>query len=311
MIASSKKTNLIILLLAAIVVLLFINATVDGNNSYFSFLKSETKKENLALPVQTTYAVKLPEKADFAGEAVPLDDIEVRERLDRELTVNSYWQSSTLLMFKRANRWLPTIEKILKEENIPDDFKYLCMAESGFDNVVSSAGASGFWQFMKATAPQYGLLVNGEVDERYHLEKSTRAACKYLRESKEKTGSWTAAAAGYNMGVAGVTKQQGLQGETAYYQLLLNSETSRYVQRIVALKIIHQNQKDFGFYLSKDDLYPELKFTIKEVSGSVNWVSFAKENNTSYKLLRIYNPWIRDMNLLNKERRTFEVKIPA
>jgi membrane-bound lytic murein transglycosylase D len=307
----NKHTSIIIVLLAVIVVLLFINATVDGNNTYFSFLKSDAKKENLALPVQTTFAVKLPEQADFAGETVPMDDPEVRERLDRELTVNSYWQSSTILMFKRANRWLPVIEKILKEEEVPDDFKYLCMAESGFDNVVSSAGASGFWQFMKATAPQYGLLVNGEVDERYHLEKATRAACRYLKESKEKTGSWTAAAAGYNMGVTGITKQQGIQGETAYYNLLLNTETSRYVQRIVALKIIHQNQKDFGFYLNKDDLYPELNYTVKEVSGSVNWISFAKENNISYKLLRIYNPWIRDMNLVNRDKRTFEVKLPA
>jgi membrane-bound lytic murein transglycosylase D len=290
---------------------LFINATIDDANSYFPFIKSNAKQENLALPIQNAYAVKIPESVTFAGESVPVDDPEVRERLDRELTVNAYWQSSTIILLKRANRWLPTIEKILKEENVPDDFKYLCMAESSLDNVVSPAGASGFWQFMKATGIQYGLLINSEVDERYQLEKATRAACKYLRDAKDKSGSWTAAAASYNMGLAGVNKQQNLQGETAYYNLLLNTETSRYVQRIVALKIIHQHQKDYGFYLSEEDVYPEYKYTIKQVSGSVSWVSFAKENNTSYKLLRIYNPWIRDYNLVNKEKRTFDVKIPA
>jgi len=290
--------------------MLFINATTR-EDTYFPFIKAADKKENLALPLQNAYAVKLPESVSFAGENVPLDDIEVRERLDRELSVNAYWQSSTIIMLKRANRWLPTIEKILKEESVPDDFKYLCMAESALDNAISSAGASGFWQFMKTTGLQYGLIINSDVDERYNLEKSTRAACRYLRDAKEKTGSWTAAAAGYNMGLAGVNKQQLLQGETAYYDLFLNTETSRYVQRIVALKIIHQHQKDYGFYLTNEDLYPELKYTIQQVSGPINWVSFAKENNTSYKMLRIYNPWIRNFNLLNKERRTFDVKIPS
>jgi len=298
-------------MLAVASIALFMNATVDSTSNYFPFIKAGATQENLALPIQNAYAVKIPESVTFACETVPVDDPEVRERLDRELTVNAYWQSSTIILLKRANRWLPTIEKILKEENVPDDFKYLCMAESSLDNVVSPAGASGFWQFMKVTGIQYGLLINSEVDERYQLEKATRAACKYLRDAKDKSGSWTAAAASYNMGLAGVNKQQNLQGETAYYNLLLNTETSRYVQRIVALKIIHQHQKDYGFYLSEEDVYPEYKYTIKQVSGSVSWVSFAKENNTSYKLLRIYNPWIRDYNLVNKEKRTFDVKIPA
>ena len=306
----NKRTFYFTVGISILFVMLFINATTR-EDTYFPFIKAADKKENLALPLQNAYAVKLPESVSFAGENVPLDDIEVRERLDRELSVNAYWQSSTIIMLKRANRWLPTIEKILKEESVPDDFKYLCMAESALDNAISSAGASGFWQFMKTTGLQYGLIINSDVDERYNLEKSTRAACRYLRDAKEKTGSWTAAAAGYNMGLAGVNKQQLLQGETAYYDLFLNTETSRYVQRIVALKIIHQHQKDYGFYLTNEDLYPELKYTIQQVSGPINWVSFAKENNTSYKMLRIYNPWIRNFNLLNKERRTFDVKIPS
>ena len=306
----NKRTFYFIVGISILFVMLFINATTR-EDTYFPFIKAADKKENLALPLQNAYAVKLPESVSFAGENVPLDDIEVRERLDRELSVNAYWQSSTIIMLKRANRWLPTIEKILKEESVPDDFKYLCMAESALDNAISSAGASGFWQFMKTTGLQYGLIINSDVDERYNLEKSTRAACRYLRDAKEKTGSWTAAAAGYNMGLAGVNKQQLLQGETAYYDLFLNTETSRYVQRIVALKIIHQHQKDYGFYLTNEDLYPELKYTIQQVSGPITWVRFAKENNTSYKMLRIYNPWIRNFNLLNKERRTFDVKIPS
>ena len=306
----NKRTFYFIVGISILFVMLFINATTR-EDIYFPFIKAADKKENLALPLQNAYAVKLPESVSFAGENVPLDDIEVRERLDRELSVNAYWQSSTIILLKRANRWLPTIEKILKEESVPDDFKYLCMAESALDNAISSAGASGFWQFMKTTGLQYGLIINSDVDERYNLEKSTRAACRYLRDAKEKTGSWTAAAAGYNMGLAGVNKQQLLQGETAYYDLFLNTETSRYVQRIVALKIIHQHQKDYGFYLTSEDLYPELKYTVQQVSGPINWVSFAKENNTSYKMLRIYNPWIRNFNLLNKERRTFDVKIPS
>ena len=306
----NKRTFYFIVGISILFVMLFINATTR-EDIYFPFIKAADKKENLALPLQNAYAVKLPESVSFAGENVPLDDIEVRERLDRELSVNAYWQSSTIIMLKRANRWLPTIEKILKEESVPDDFKYLCMAESALDNAISPSGASGFWQFMKTTGLQYGLIINSDVDERYNLEKSTRAACRYLRDAKEKTGSWTAAAAGYNMGLAGVNKQQLLQGETAYYDLFLNTETSRYVQRIVALKIIHQHQKDYGFYLTNEDLYPELKYTVQQVSGPINWVSFAKENNTSYKMLRIYNPWIRNFNLLNKERRTFDVKIPS
>lgn len=297
--------------LAMVAIVLFINATKDATDSYFPFIKSNAKQENLALPLQNAFAVKFPESATFAGEEVPLDDPEVRERLDRELTVNAYWQSSTIMMLKRANRFFPTLERILKEEGIPDDFKYLCLAESGLDNVVSPSGAVGFWQIMKGTAAQYGLLVNDEVDERYDLEKATRVACKYFRDAKDKTGSWTAAAASYNMGIGGITRQQTVQAETAYYHLLLNTETSRYVQRIIALKVVHQHQKDYGFYLNKEDLYPELKYTIQQVSGAINWVSFAKQNNISYKLLRIYNPWIRDYSLNNKEKKTYDVKIPA
>ena len=307
----SKITFIEVGFISCFLVILFVQATADVTGMYFPFIRSGGKPENMALPVQTAFAVKIPESVTFAGEEVPLDDPEVRERLDRELTVNSYWQSSTILILKRANRYMPVIEKVLKEENVPDDFKYLAAAESNFDNVVSPSGASGFWQLMKTAATQNGLIVNDEVDERYDLEKATHAACRYLIDAKAKTGSWTAAAAAYNMGVGGINRAQEKQGETAYYRLLLNSETSRYVQRVIAMKIIHQHQNEFGFYLHKEDLYPEWKYTVQQVSGTMNWVDFAKQNNISYKALRIYNPWIRDFFLDNREKRTYDVKIPS
>lgn len=294
-----------------LILFLFVNATIDDTNAYFPFLKSKAKKENLALPVQTTFAVKIPETITFAGEVVPLNDLEVRERLDRELTVNAYWQSSTIILLKRAHRFLPTIEKILKEEGIPDDFKYLCMAESSLDDVVSPSGAAGFWQFMKTTGIRYGLNINNDIDERYNLEKATHAACAYLRDAKALTGSWTAAAAGYNMGTNGIVNQLSKQKDSSYYNLWLNNETSRYVLRIVALKAIYEHPKDFGFYLTEEDLYPPYSYKTVQVDSSVDWIDFAQQQNTNYKMLREYNPWIRDNNLYNKSKQIYEVKIPA
>lgn len=298
--------------MAALAVVFFVRATTDSSLAFLPFGNTnEEKKQNVAVVSHPVYAVKLPASASFAGEDVPLNDPEVRERLDRELTVNSYWHSSTIFLLKRANRFFPVIEPILKEEGIPDDFKYLCMAESGFDNVVSPSGAAGFWQFLKSTGALYGLVINAEVDERYHLEKATRAACAYFADAKNKTGSWTAAAASYNMGTGGLVKQQTNQQEAEYYHLLLNSETSRYVQRIIALKLVHQNPEAFGYHLQQDDLYQPLNYTVDTVRGTVNWVDFAKQRQISYKMLRIYNPWIRDLRLYNKEGRTFTVKVPA
>ncbi|MCB9032325.1 MAG: lytic transglycosylase domain-containing protein [Chitinophagales bacterium] len=295
----------------AIVAFLFIRSTADKYGIYVPFIsKGNTNMQEVPLKGAQHYAVKLPTKLDFAGEPVPLNDIEVRERLDRELIVNANWHSSTLLMLKRSKRFFPTIEKILKEEGVPDDFKYLCMAESGLDEVVSSAGAAGYWQFMKTTAAQYGLKVNSDVDERYDLEKSTRAACKYLKNALETTGTWTAAAAGYNMGTAGVTSRLSSQQQMSYYDLYLNSETSRYVFRILALKMIYENPEGFGFSLLEEDKYPELEYYTVNVDSSVNWVDFAKSYGTSYKMIRHYNQWIRNDKLYNKTGEIYAVKIP-
>ena len=200
-------------------------------------------------------ALDIPRVMTFAGESVPLQDTDVRERLDREIHVNTYWHSNMLLMIKKANRFFAEIEPLLKKYNLPDDFKYLAVAESGLDNVTSSAGASGFWQFMRATGKQYGLEINSYVDERYNLELATKVASEYLRNSKELFGSWTNAAAAYNAGNAGISKQMKRQDATDYYNLLLNPETGRYVFRILAFKEILSNPEKYGFFVDQDDLY--------------------------------------------------------
>lgn len=297
------------------VMLLFINANVAPKYAYLPFLKigkqeSPTFGSAVDAVAPQIYPVKLPTKLDFGGEEVPLDDIEVRERLDRELLVNTYWQSNTVLVLKRANRWFPLIEERLRANGVPEDFKYLAAIESNLTDVVSPAGAAGFWQFMKGTAPSYGLLVNEEVDERYNVEKATDAACKYLIDAKNKLGSWTNAAASYNMGVAGFEKQKGRQTETNYYDMSLSSETSRYVFRILAMKMIHQNPKDFGYNFTPDDMYQPYEYTEEQLSGSVSsFGNYAEEHGMSYKELKMLNPWLRDNKLTNTSGRTYTVKI--
>ena len=257
------------------------------------------------------YAIDLPEKLDFAGERVPIEDPDVYERLDREFLVNTYWQSNGLLYIKRANKYFPIIEPILKRNNIPDDFKYLALIESGLTNAVSPAGASGFWQFMKSAAKEYGLEVGDQVDERYHLEKATQAACDYLNAAKRSTGSWTMAAAAYNAGVTGMNRQANLQETNNYYDLWLNNETSRYVFRILAVKEIMKNPKKYGFIFDKKHLYNELPtYSVMIDSSITNLISFAKQYNITYKDLKIYNPWLRDRKLENKDGKTYYIKIP-
>lgn len=202
--------------------------------------------------------VSLPEEIAFAGEIAPLRMLEVKESLEREILVNTYWQSSTLLMLKRANRWFPVIEPLLISQGVPADFKYLALIESGFTYQVSPAGASGFWQFLDGTGRSYGLEVSDQVDERYHVEKSTLAACRYLKEAKKKFGSWTLAAASYNMGMGGLQETINNQRIADYYNLALNLETGRYVYRMLALKLIHSNPENYGFKLRQKDLYQSI-----------------------------------------------------
>ncbi len=258
------------------------------------------------------FSLTLPDKLSFCDEAVPLTKIDVRERLDRELLVNTYWQSNSVLAHKRAARWFPVIEPILAREGVPDDLKYIALIESGLTNVVSPAGATGFWQFMKETAIHHGLEVNAEVDERYNVVKSTEAACKYLKESKAKYGSWALAAASYNLGPAGLEKQIGRQKVNDYFSLLLPEETSRYVFRVLAMKAIITDPERFGFHLREKDLYAPYRTRSVSVTGPVeDLADFAMRQGTDYKTLKLLNPWLRDITLTNAKGKVYEVLLPA
>ncbi len=257
------------------------------------------------------YALEVPKDLDFAGEALPLDNPDIYERMDRELLVNTYWQSNGLLMFKRAQKYFPIIEPILKENGIPEDFKYLSVIESGLTNAVSPAGARGFWQIMKTTGRENGLEINSNVDERYHLEKATRVACKYLNEAKAKFGSWTLAAASYNAGMAGISRRLKDQNVSDYYDLLLGEETGRYMFRIVALKEILNNPSKYGFNFTENDLYSFVPTTkIKVDTAVTDFTKFAERFGVNYKILKLHNPWLREPHLNNKSRKLYEIEIP-
>lgn len=253
----------------------------------------------------------VPEEISFAGEKVPIEHFDVYEALDRELLSNTFFHSQTLRMIKMANRYFPRIEPILEAEGIPEDFKYLAIAESNLSNAVSPAGAVGFWQLMKGTGQDYGLEINNEVDERYHLEKATVVACKYIRESYEKYLNWTMAAASYNAGRRGIDRQVERQKEKDYYNLLLNEETGRYIFRILAFKLILEDPSAYGFHLSNQDLYHPVPYDVVQVDGPVSdFADFAKEHDTNYKMLKFLNPWLRDNNLTNSKQATYEIRIP-
>jgi hypothetical protein len=258
------------------------------------------------------YALDLPDSLDFAGEPVPLDDPDVRERMDRELLVNTYWQSNGLLIIKRANKYFPIIEPLLEKYGLPDDFKYLVVAESALQNNVSPAGAAGFWHFLKGTGKEYGMEINSYVDERYNLELSTMKAAEYLKDSKERFGSWTLAAAAYNAGNAGISNQQERQQSTGnYYDLLLNEETSRYVFRILAFKEILSNPQKYGFNYEMKDLYTAVPtYKVKVDTAVTDFAYFARQYGISYRVLKLHNPWLRDTYLRNASGKEYFIEIP-
>jgi len=257
------------------------------------------------------YALDIPEALNFSGESMPLQSPDIRERIDRELLVNTYWQSNGLLLFKRSHKYFPVIEPILKSYGIPNDFKYLALIESGLQNVTSPAGAKGFWQIMKPTGKEYGLEINTNVDERYDFEKSTHVACQYILKAKEKFGNWTLAAAAYNAGVNGISKRLEDQNVTGYYDLLLGEETGRYLFRIVALKEIFLAPKKYGFNFDKTHLYTLPKtYEVKVDTAITDMVKFAESFGLNYKQLKTHNPWLRDPFLNNKSKKLYTLKIP-
>ena len=280
--------------------LIFVSYTTnDGTKSFFYELAQQVKSFNVH---EKSY--------HFAGEPMPMNE-DTKERLERELSVNAYWQSATLLNIKMAYKFFPIIEKILAENNIPDDFKYLAVAESGLRNLRSSAGAKGYWQFMQPSALEMGLEISEDVDERQNIEKSTQAACKYIQQLYRKFGNWTNVAAAYNVGQGSLSKNLSEQKESSYYDLSLNEETSRYLFRIIAIKEILKNPEDFGFYIDSDSKYrfPPLK-TISISSNIASLADFAKDNGISYKILKFHNPWLINNKLTVKPGKEYFIKVP-
>ena len=257
------------------------------------------------------YSLPMPQNLEFAGEMVPIENPDIYERMDKELLVNTYWQSNALLLIKRAHKYFPIIEPILKANGVPDDFKYLAVIESGLTQVVSPAGAVGFWQIMEGTGKDFKLEINDNVDERYNIEKSTQVACDYLKQSKAKFGTWTMAAAAYNAGNAGVMRQLDRQDASNYYDLLLGEETGRYVFRILALKEILKNPIQYGFNIEEEHLYKNIpSYNVKVDTSVKDFPAFARKFDINYKILKIHNPWLREAFLNNKSGKLYEIQIP-
>jgi hypothetical protein len=299
-----------VLLSIVIIAVFFINAGISTN---VEEVENPVKIDSVGInqTANKTKALKIPEYLTFAGEKVELNKTDIRERIDRELLVNTYWQSNALLWFKRTNKYFPVIEPILKEKGVPDDFKYLSVIESDLRNVTSPAGARGMWQMLAGAGRENGLEINKNVDERYHLEKATEAACDYLIKAKERLGSWTLAAAAYHAGNYGIEKQLKKQMVDNYYDVLMGENTERYVPRIVAAKEILSHPEKYGFEFDKDDLYKLGPTYVVQVDTVITDIAvFAKGFDTNYKELKMYNPWLRENKLNNKTRKMYEIQIP-
>lgn len=293
------------------IILFSLVALIIGYLVYTDFLHP---KPTEVKEVVVTYGVPdltIPDTVYFAGERVPIEIPDVRERLDRELHVNTFWHSNTIFLLKRGHRWLPRIRKIFEEYGVPDDLVYLAMIESDLQNKVSPSNAVGFWQLLKSTAKDFKLEVTNEVDERYHPIKSTEAAAKYLNKAHHKFGNWTDAAASYNIGRRGLDRALTKQEVPSYYDLLVGEETARYVFRAIAIKLIYENPSAFGFNISAENLYKEEKLKEIEITASINNLQkWAFENNINYKILKRYNPWLRKNTLTVRSGKSYIFQIP-
>jgi hypothetical protein len=259
-----------------------------------------------------THDIELPDIMYFCGEEVPLDLFYVRERLERELIINTYRHSTTIMQLKRTTRWFPVMESIMEQYGLPEDFKYLAMIESELTNAVSSSKATGFWQFLESTGKEYGLEINKQVDMRYNVEKETVAACKYLKESYRKFGNWISAAAAYNCGNGRISRTMEEQRVDSYFDMLLPEETQRYVYRILALKLITENPEKYGFQIGDNGWYRPYETKTVTVTESIpDLVQFAYEQGTNYKMLKYFNPWLRSNSLTISAGNSYEIKIPT
>lgn len=303
-----KKTKvLLIVAIASLVLMIVITFTM----SIIAIKTANKRPVSLEHIVIQSHDIEFCDDIYFAGERVPLEMFNIRERYERELLSNTYFHSNTMVLLKRSKRWFPVIEPILEKHGIPDDFKYLCVIESYLSNVVSPAGAAGFWQFMKATAKEYGLEINKEIDMRYNVELETEAACKYFLKAYERFGSWTLVAAAYNAGTSRVSKFMKEQGVDSYYDLLMAEETERYVFRILAIKTIFEDPEKYGIYVSNSLSYEPYKYKTVIVKESIdNLAEFAQSHDITYKLLKVFNPWLRSNTLKVDKGKTYEIKIP-
>ncbi|SDX83765.1 Transglycosylase SLT domain-containing protein [Lutibacter oricola] len=308
--------NKLIKTLSLVALILVSSILINGTKKDSTIVSTQQTSisNNNETNTSSTYqikALKVPTGLNFAGEHVPIENADIKERIDRELLVNTYWQSNGLLLFKRAHKYFPVIEPILAKNGVPNDFKYLAVIESGLQNVTSPAGARGFWQIMKTTGRENGLEINTNVDERYHLEKATEVACNYLKAAKKRFGSWTMAAAAYNAGNAGMARRLKDQKVDDYYDLLLGEETKRYLPRIVALKEILSHPTKYGFVFDEEDLYNLQPTTFVEVDTAItNIAAFAKGFGINYKILKEHNAWLRENKLNNKSRKKYQIKLP-
>ena len=282
--------------------------------SQFAFRSGASDKTTQQKPVSPEWrAPAIPQQLQFAGEAVPLDRWDVHEKFERELLINTYSPANILILLKRSGRYFPVISERLKANGVPDDFKYLCIAESNLHGIaVSRAGAVGYWQFMNGTAPGYGLEANTQVDQRMDIAKSTDAACKYLKQAFQKFGSWTAAAASYNCGMGGYNGQATFQRTKDYYDLQLPEETNRYIYRILAFKHIFENADALGFKMNDEEQYGEVPFRTVNVTSSIsNLADFAIQNGTTYQMLRQMNPWLKGRSLTVGGGKSYNIKLPV
>jgi membrane-bound lytic murein transglycosylase D len=304
-ITQRKAVTTAIIIIFAVITILFITQAFGGETR-------PGKEYTINNVNDTSGTYKLPDSVTFAGERMPLENFDTRESLEREIITTAYRHSSTILIIKRAGRYFPVIEKILKEYNVPDDFKYLAVAESDLSNMISPAGATGFWQIMPETGKEEGMEINTEIDERYHLERSTKFACEYFLRSYARYGNWTIAAASYNGGRNGIDDQIEIQGEKNYYDLLLTEETARYIFRVVAYKLILTDPAAYGFDIGEKELYPQDRYYEVKVDTAVtDFSDFARKFTTNYKMLKYLNPWLRKPYLTNKNGKAYIIKIPA